>query len=193
MMIDNVNTMDNQKTDIVLRPLDVTDAGLMLEWMHDPEVQKGFKKNMLEASLEDALKFIKGAALPSIPTTGSSLHFAIANEEDEYMGTISLKNLDMENGTAEYAITTRKKARGTGTAFLATGLLLKKAFEEYGLQRVYLSVYANNVGAIRLYEHCGFQFEGEFRRHFLIDGNPVNWKWYGILKEEFDEKRFEGA
>ena len=166
------------------------DAPLMLEWMHDPQVQTGFKKNMLEASLEDALTFIRGAQDTEISKVGQSMHFAIVNDEDEYLGTISLKNIDPLNETAEYAIATRKVAHGTGAAFLATGLLLQKAFFEYGLNRVFLSVYANNESAIRLYERSGFCFEGEFREHFLIDGKKVNWKWYGILKEEFDASVF---
>ena len=161
----------------------------MLEWMHDAEIQKGFRKNMLGATLEDALGFIEGALKEEL-RTGSSLHYAIVGEEDEYLGTISLKNLDLENQTAEYAITTREKAHGTGAAFHATGLLLHKAFYELGLHRVYLSVYADNERAIRLYEKCGFQLEGEFREHFLVDGKRQNWKWYGILKEEFSEDLF---
>ena len=162
------------------------DAPLMLEWMHDTEVQSGFKKNMLEASLEDALKFIQDAhGNAKLKREGQSLHFAVANEEDEYLGTISLKNIDIKNKTAEFAIATRRKAHGTGVAFQATNLLLKKAFEEYDLRRVYLSVYSNNENAITLYENCGFRFEGEFREHFVIDGKPVNWKWYGILRDEF--------
>ena len=165
----------------------------MLEWMHDPDIQKGFKKNMMEASLEDALRFIREASDLPKKGNGVSLHFAIADEKDEYLGTISLKNLDQENKTAEYAITTRKKIHGTGVAFQATGLILRKAFGEFGLRRVYLSVYSNNHGAIKLYESSGFQPEGEFRQHFLIDGKPVGWKWYGILREEFDEKRFENV
>jgi len=175
---------------IRLRKLMEKDAPLMLEWMHDPQVQTGFKKNMLEASLEDALTFIRGAQDTEVSKAGQSVHFAIVNDEDEYLGTISLKNVDPLNETAEYAIATRKVAHGTGAAFLATGLLLQKAFSEYGLNRVFLSVYANNESAIRLYEKSGFRFEGEFREHFLIDGQKVNWKWYGILKNEFDRDIF---
>ena len=82
----------------------------------------------------------------------------------------------------------RRKAQGKGIAYEATRLILKKAFFEYGLHRVYLSVYSNNKAAIKLYERCGFILEGEFREHFLMDGNYLNWKWYGILSDEFNEK-----
>lgn len=172
---------------ISLRKLMEKDAPLMLEWMHDEKVQAGFKKNMLDATLEDAIGFIRSAQDLELTKSGQSLHFAIVNEEDEYLGTISLKNVDVVNQTAEYAVATRRKAHGMGTAYTATRLLLHKAFEEYHLRRVYLSVYSNNESAIQLYEKCGFRFEGEFREHFVIGGEPVNWKWYGILQNEFQD------
>ena len=39
-------------------------------------------------------------------------HFAIIDDQDdEYLGTISLKNIDLKNKNAEYAISTRKSKR----------------------------------------------------------------------------------
>ena len=176
---------------ITLRELKRKDASLMLEWMHDPDIQKGFKKNMLTAEIKDVEKFCVDSAIPDHPRSGENLHFAITDENDEYLGTVSLKKMDFDNKSAEYAIALRKGMHGKGIAYNATGIILKKAFKEYGLHRIYLSVLADNNNAIRLYERCGFVFEGEFRDHFLINGNYVNWKWYSILREEFDEKNFE--
>ena len=176
---------------IILRELLEKDAELMLEWMHDIEIQKSFKKNMLAATLEDARNFCINSRIPDSISNGDNLHFAITDETDEYLGTISLKNIDMDSMTAEYAITTRKKANGKGIGFIATSLILKKAFYDYGLHRVYLCVLADNDSAINLYERCGFRFEGEFREHIKKDGHYLNWKWYGMLDNEFDINIFE--
>lgn len=174
---------------IILRELQEKDAPFMLEWMHDADIQKSFKRRMTDSTIEDVLDFIKKASSADTVSTGSSLHYAIADQADEYLGTVSLKNIDLENGHAEFAIVTRKKAHGKVIGHKATILMLKKAFSEIGLQRVYLSVFSNNAAAIKLYERCGFRPEGEFRNHFLIDGQYVGWKWYGMLKDEFDETR----
>ncbi len=176
---------------IALRELQEKDAPLMLEWMQDYDVQKCFKRNMLTASLDDAIYFCRTAMIPIELNGGENLHFAIVDETDEYLGTISLKNIDIVNWTAEYAIAMRKKAHGKGIGFAATGLILKKAFKEIGLHRVYLSVFANNQSAIRLYERAGFKFEGEFRQHIKVGNSYINWKWYGILDSEYDESLFE--
>ena len=175
---------------IRLRELQDKDVTFMLEWMHDPEIQKRFKKDMLIASEGDALRFIKSAREENIYETGANLHCAIVNEYDEYLGTVSLKDIDYISKTAEFAIALRPKMHGSGYGFRATGLMLKKGFEELGLHRVFLSVYSNNLAAIRLYEKSGFKLEGEFRDHNFIDGKYVSWKWYGILEDEFHEDIF---
>lgn len=172
---------------ITLRELKKKDAPFMLEWMHDSDVTKFFKRNMLDMTLEDAQKFCESSALPACISNGISLHFAIVDENDEYLGTVSLKNIDTDSASAEYAISLRKKAAGRGVATKASQLLLRKGFVEYQLHRIYLNVYADNMSAIKLYEKLGFTYEGEFRDHFNIRGKYMNWKWYGMLRDEFDQ------
>ena len=176
---------------ISLRPLKEKDAPLMLEWMHDVEIQKSFQKNMMNMKLQNAIDFCKTSEIPKVLQSGYNLHFAIVDEEDEYLGTISLKAIDMENRTAEYAISTRRKVHGKGIAKHSTILLLEKAFDEYELHKVYLNVLTDNEAAIHLYEKCGFKLEGEARECLFKDGKYTNLKWYGILKSEFNQIRLK--
>ena len=175
---------------ITLRQLRVEDAPLMLEWMQEPAIQKFFRRNMTDMTLADAERFCAGASVPDAPSDGDSLHWAIVNGEDEYLGTISLKGMDLKNKTAEYAISTRMCAHGKGIAKKATGLVLKKAFEDYALHRVYLNVLSDNEAAVRLYERCGFVYEGGFREHLMLGGRFATLKWYGMLASEYDPDIF---
>ena len=177
--------MKKNECTISLRELKEKDAPLMLEWMHDPDYQKVFKKRMIDATQKDVLGFIVASRMPENVTTAESLHYAIVDSTDQYLGTISLKDIDIENGTAEYAIALRKPAQGRGIAFKATKLILNKAFSDLKLRRVFLSVHSDNMAAIKLYEKAGFKLEGEFRDHFVVDGKLVGWKWYGLLREEY--------
>jgi len=54
----------------------------------------------------------------------------------------------------------RYQRRGYGRRF--TELLIGRMLSEYGDQPIYLSVYAENIGAIRLYESLGFVFIHEY-------------------------------
>ncbi len=170
----------------ILRELKEDDAPFMLEWMHDNEVQKGFQKKMLDMTLDDAIFFCQSSKIPKKLAEGVSVHFAITDSNDEYQGTISLKDISLNNKSAEYAISLRRTSWGKGLAKAASLELLKKAFNEYGLHRVYLTVFADNERAIHLYEKCGFKKEGQLRKHIYRDGKYVDWCLYGILSEEFN-------
>lgn len=169
--------------DVGLRRLEEKDAEGMLEWMQDPEIQKSFCFHMEEQTRESVLEFIKSAGTEF--ADGRDVHYAIVNNLDEYLGTISLKNIDRTAGKAEYAISLRRGAQGKGIAAEATHAILQVAFEQHNLQKVYLNVLSENKRAIRLYEKCGFVYEGEFRRHLFLRGEYRGLKWYSMLREEY--------
>lgn len=166
-----------------LRRLRPEDADGMLEWIKDDEILRGFRFAGEEKTRKDVLAFIGSAE--SIPVQGGSMHFAVSDEQGEYLGTISLKNVDLTARHAEYAIVLRKKAQGKGIAVKATDELLEKAFTEFHLEKVYLNVLSDNSRAIRLYERYGFVFEGEFRRHLYLRGEWKGLRWYSMSREEY--------
>lgn len=69
------------------------------------------------------------------------------------------------------------QGRGYGKATIH--LLLSKLLLEFGKNRIYLSVYADNQKAIRLYESIGFYFNGEYdtngEKVMVYDFKAVNW------------------
>ncbi|MBR6090759.1 MAG: GNAT family N-acetyltransferase [Anaerolineaceae bacterium] len=164
---------------IFLRRLEEKDIPGMLEWMHDPQVNCWFRFDAAGMTEEKARCFIAGSF------TDRDRHFAVTDETDEYLGTISLEDIDRENGHALYAVSMRTCAWGTDAAVKATNLLLDYAFGEIGLERVYLNVLSNNVRANRFYEKVGFRFEGCFRKHLKLRGGWADWNWYAILKEDY--------
>lgn len=166
-----------------LRSLEEKDAEGILEWMHDPDIQKYFRFSAQDKTREDVFDFIKDAEIK--PINGRNIHYAIADDNNEYLGTISLKNVDLQSMSAEYAICLRKCAQGKGIATWATKEVLKKAFEEFHFQRVYLNVLSDNEKAIRLYKKCGFIYEGAFRRHLFLRGEFKTLNWYSILDNEY--------
>lgn len=166
-----------------LRPLEAKDTEGMSEWMQDLDIQKSFLFSTQDKTYDDVLGFINAAETQ--PIDGKSIHYAIADDNDEYLGTISLKNVNLQCRSAEYAISLRKCAQGKGIATWATKKILQMAFEEFHFQRVYLNVLSDNERAIRLYEKCGFTYEGTFRRHLFLKGEFKRLKWYSILDNEY--------
>lgn len=166
---------------IYIRKLEEKDAPLMLEWMKDQLLVEFLSKDFSKMELADCLSFIQSSR-----EDGENIHRAVCNEEDEYLGTVSLKQVDDRNKNAEYAIAMRRKALGTGASLAGTREILRIAFEELELHRVYLNVVGENVRADRFYEKTGFRYEGTFQEHMFINGRFRNLKWYGITKQEYE-------
>lgn len=168
---------------VLLRPLIENDVDGMLEWMQDEETQQWFQFPMKEKKRQEVMEFIKKAK--ASPEEGENIHLAIANQENQYLGTISLKNYQSRDKNAEFAISLRPSVRGKRIGEEAIKQLLHLAFEEWDFERVYLNVLSCNVRAIRLYERCGFVYEGEFIKHFYLNGSYQNLRWYGMIKENY--------
>ena len=133
-----------------LRKLELKDAPLMLEWMHDETVVKDMQADFSSKTLEDCNHFIL-----SSNDTRKNLHLAIVDENDEYMGTVSLKNI--EEDKAEFAITVRKNAMGKGYSRFGMREIIKIGLEDMNLSSIYWYVDKNNQRAIKFYDKNGYQ------------------------------------
>ncbi len=167
---------------MIIRDLCKKDAGFMLEWLLDSNINQFFQFDSSDVTIEDAEKFIENAN-----TCETTRHFAVADDNDEYLGTISLKNINMTNRNAEIAISFRSKAHGTGITAEAFRKVITNAFENYGLIKIYLNVLSNNGRAISFYEKNGFVYEGEFKNHVCIKNHFYSLKWFAVFKEGWNE------
>lgn len=166
-----------------LRKLQEKDAQGMLEWMHNPNVTKGLQKDFAHMTIEHCRSFIQSAQ-----DTTEDMHMAICDDQDVYQGTVSLKHIDLTNKNAEYAISMRTSAQGKGFASYGTKEILRIAFEELKLNKVYLNVLSDNTRAIRFYEKMHFQKEAVFERHIVQESEKDLW-WYRIFREEYEKER----
>ena len=91
-----------------------------------------------------------------------------------------MKNIDFEKREAEYAISTRKKAHGSGAALEATNQILYYAFYALNLKRVYLNVLKDNARANAFYIKAGFKFDYCEKSGVIINGEPKDLNWYSI-------------
>lgn len=131
-----------------LRKLKLEDAYLMYEWMHDTDVVKNMQTNFLKKTIEDCEEFIKNSE------NEENINLAIVDENDEYMGTVSLKHII--NKSAEFAITVRKKAMGAGFSIFGMKEIIRIGFEKYNLSEIYWCVSKKNVRALRFYDKNGY-------------------------------------
>lgn len=167
---------------IVLRNLVVEDAAYMLEWLNDPSIIANFSFSNKHFTSDDAQLFIANAQ-----TDETHRHFAISDENNQYFGTISLKNINHQHHHAEYAIVLLKQYQGKGYAKEASKLLIKYAHHELKLNKLYLTVLTFNQKAIELYEKLGFVQQGVFQKHLRIEDEYKDLYYYERLLGNNDD------
>lgn len=139
-----------------IRKLKLEDAKYMLEWMHDESVTKYLKKNFASLTIKDCELFILNSlkAFDELKNNKSeciSLNFAIASDNDEYQGSVSLKYVDFTNKRAEFAITTRSQSHGKGYSKFAMNWIMKYAFTHLNLNTVNWNCTTDNSRAFKFY------------------------------------------
>lgn len=168
-----------------LRKLELKDAPLMLSWMHDESVVSNLHTDFASKTLEDCEKFIEHAQ-----DMNSDAHFAIASDEDEYMGTVSLKHIDRNTQSAEFAITVRKESMGRGYSWFGMEAIIEKAFSEFCLESVYWCVSRRNQRAVRFYDKHNFHEVVEIPQEILKRYTGADdLKWYSVLKGDVLDDR----
>ena len=157
-----------------LRELKISDANSMLEWMHDENVVKYMGQNFKSKEIDDCISFIRDASKSDV-----NCHMAIVNDFDEYMGTVSLKNINHDTKNAEFAITLSSKAMGKGFSKFGMFEILKKGLFEFNLDEIYWYVSKENTRAIKFYDknNCSRRLPKN-----LSNIDVDNFIWYTVTK-----------
>lgn len=169
-----------------LRALEQKDAPYMLEWMHDASVTGNLNADFAGKTLNDCEEFIQNALAGE-----TAIHLAIVDQSDTYQGTVSLKHIDKHHSTAEFAITVRRSAMGTGCARDAMKEILKWKINGTMLKYVYWCVKPENVRAVRFYDKNGYtqtdMIPDAVKMHYEGQDNLI---WY--IWENSDKEKIQG-
>ncbi|WP_417512979.1 GNAT family N-acetyltransferase [Minwuia sp.] len=111
--------------------------------------------------------------------------FAIRDGTGErLLGMVQLIDLHPVHRSAELIIRIGEEGeRGKGAGSEAVRLAVEYAFHDRNLQRVWLTVFADNARAIRAYEKAGLQIEGTKRRAYFIDGQWRDGLIMAVLRD----------
>lgn len=158
---------------IRLRKLSPADHEIYHAWRNDLEVMVSTSPSLDVYMPEETEQFIA-----MIASQSDAKGYIIERKMDNKpVGIVSLIHIDYKNRAAECVIDIGAKdvwGQGFGTAALT--LVMRYAFDELNLYRLYLQVFAFNSKAIGLYEKLGFTQEGKLR-HALYRGGA----WHDVV------------
>jgi N-acetylneuraminate synthase len=137
-----------------LRPLTAADTDRVVGWRARPDVLGQLFSERAPTRDEHAAWFRQ------LEQRSDRVELVIVLE-GRAVGTVGLSNLDLGAREAEMGILVGEpEVRGRGVATSASRLILDYAFDILGLERVYLTLFADNAVARRLYEKLGFMDDG---------------------------------
>jgi RimJ/RimL family protein N-acetyltransferase len=111
--------------------------------------------------------------------------FAIRDAGEKLIGAVSADSLEL--GTthrAEIGYWLAKPYWGQGIMTDAVLAFVTYAFEDLGLMRLTAHVFESNIGSVRVLEKNGFELEGRLRKHYCKDGELLDARVYGLLKDD---------
>jgi len=115
-----------------------------------------------------------------------NIMFGIENKEGGLIGVCGLTWIDWKNRNAEVSIYIGSKEwQGKGAATDSLKILIKYGFETLNLHRIYAIIFDFNKPSVKLFEKCGFKFEGKRREAHFIEGRYWDELVYSILMEEY--------
>jgi RimJ/RimL family protein N-acetyltransferase len=168
---------------IRLRALTKSDIQKTLKWHNNEIIKELYAGHPFPVNWELEEKWYEKILTSNFPTTVFGIEII---ENSLLIGISVLKNIDLMNGKAEYAIFLGdENVRAKGFAKEATLLTLEFGFGKMRLERIYLFVLEENINAIILYERCGFVKEGLIRKSAFRNFEYKNEMLMAILKDEF--------
>lgn len=170
-------TYKDENAGIYLRLMTCEDTDLIVSWRNSDAVRKNFIYQEL-FTREGHENWIRTQV-----ETGRVVQTIICDmNTDKPLGSVYIRDIDECHRKAEYGIFIGEAdARGRGVGTAAAKLMLRYCFEEVGLHRVYLRVFAENAQAIGSYEKAGFVKEGLLKDDVCIDGVYRDIVWMAVV------------
>jgi diamine N-acetyltransferase len=172
---------------VALGPLHRDHAPLFERWMNDFATQRlaGFPEPAEPWTHERVAQFLD-QVLGAVRGANREWFVIYATDTLRPVGHANLRDIDHQNGTAEFGITIGDPAdRGKGYGTEATRLILDYAFTVLGLNNVLLDVHAFNPAGIRAYERAGFKVIGTRRQAHFAGGQFWDVVFMDCLAAEF--------
>lgn len=165
-----LNTISNQK--LQLRPFLKLDLETWMEWDLDPDVQRYMpERYSKEVTYESQEEFFNESE-----SAEDEIHAAIVDAASgELVGTISLTDIDENEGTGELGIVIGNKAYwGKGYATEAIDLFLSEIKNTKRVKRILAEFETENIAVRKALENNGFQLEALSEKSRMKNNQPID-------------------
>lgn len=169
---------------LAIKDLRIEDANKIALWKSDPILSHQLLSNFQETDEDTAIDWVKTNSID--PNQCLQGIYVSKNNLYSLVGIVRLMYIDYESLTAELGIYVGDQSnQNQGIGGGALDLMLKKAFIEFKLEKVYLKVVSYNERAISLYVKRNFKIEGTLRQHCYSNGSFHDVICMAIFRKDF--------
>lgn len=154
---------------VYIRPITEKDGVHIVKWRNSEKVLKDCMTK-IPITLESHNEYYRNKVL-----TGKNIQFIVERIEENTglvsypIATIYLKDVDKENNCCELCVFTSSDVEWEKESQIqATKMILDKAFNEYGMHKVYARTFYNE--GIEMLKSAGFTLESVLKSEVMIDG-----------------------
>jgi len=166
---------------ITLRAIEQDDMQLLKSLINDPDIENMVVGWSFPVSNHQQINWIN-----NLSNDTRNVRYIIDVQNIGSVGLASLTEIDFKNQTAIINIKLRKESsiRQQGIGYKTICMLIDYGFDQLNLQCIVATILDYNTASQRLFDKCGFVFEGRLRNRVYKNGTYHDLLSYSILRSE---------
>ena len=180
-----MNTKEILTPRLRLTPLNLDHIDAILEWANDPAVTGNSHFWRQPSDRKRVARFIL-----EHEDDPDCAYFAAFVRDDSpessigYVGNVFLFQINRTHRHCQAGITIKQAAWNRGYAQELLPALVRFAFDDLEMNKVFLQVFTTNTKALSLYRKLGFKDEGVLRAHYFVNGSFHDMVSLSMLRDE---------
>ena len=166
-----------------IRRLEERDLETRLAWMNNPAIYESMHFEV-PVTMEKTLEWFRG-------NLGSKKRADLVVEDnEEIVAFCGITGIDEKILKAETYLFVSPYLHHCGIGTKAKRLMIDYAFNEMGMNKLFVVTNENNDASIALQRKFGYQLEGRFRGEYVLaDGTRKDRLYFGLLKKDWEESK----
>lgn len=168
---------------VLLRAVEKEDLEFLRKMINDPEMERAVVGWSFPISKIEQEKWFENQI-----QNKNNIRYIIEVDKKS-IGLATITNIDWKNRKACHGVklfSNEVKGKGYGTDTVNT--IMKYAFEELQLNKLYSTILEYNIPSLNLYKKCGWHVDGILRESTFKQNKYVNELAVSILKKDYEER-----
>ena len=163
--------------DLLLKILEVEDVSQdYINWFSDNDVIKYSDNQFKEFTFEKQKDYVKNCR------DSNDIELFGIFDCEKHIGNIILRGINSPHKKCDLSyVIGNKEYWNKGVGSFAVCEMIKKAANEYNLNKLYAGIADANIGSKKVLENNGFKLEGVRRKHLIYNGKFYDQLDFGLL------------